>query len=623
MEAGVHPRDQAPVSPRSAIEHDTETVRDEYRRETGRLLKRRIDLAVALFLGFVGLALAIEIYINPARRDHAVWVYGLELLVCAIAVTVTRIETLRVYVGVITAVLGSALALLMNLYFSHVTLQPEIQALGLVCLMTAFAVLIPLGWAAQTVLSVATLISFFAASWGELTPEQAAYCWVGLVAGATTSIVGATFLDRYRFEAFARAALLEQVSAFSQQEARISSALAHVGATLHASSGHTHVFDTVNRLAREILGCDWSSTFVLNESVDGFRLEASAGVRPHVDDELRSFEFPRNSLPLFDEFRQGELVEIRDADQQALVPPDLMKRFDTASGLYVPIWRGDDVIGILVNGYRERRGPFTPMQRRIATGIGNATAIALENERLVQNLQTASRMKSEFVSTMSHELRTPLNVITGYAEMLSDPDIGALSTDQLDLVRRITRNAASLLELIETTLHLGRLEAGRDTIQLEWVDLEDVFGTLDRENDETAKAANVAIRWHRKGLAVDLVRLDRGKVKLVLQNLIGNALKFAAGGKIDVTASGAESRLTFEVRDNGVGISEENLAKIFDMFQQLDTAAPGVGLGLHIVKRVTERLGGQVSVESNENAGTCFTVTIPVEFEAGQVAHAG
>lgn len=623
METGGHPRDPAPISPRPGIEHDTESVRGEYRRETSRLLQRRIDLAVALFLGFVGLALAVEIAMNPERRDLGLWVYGLELLVCAIAVTVTRVEALRQYVGAVTALTGSALALLMNLYFSHVNLQPEIQALGLVCLMTAFAVLIPLGWAAQTVLSVATLTSFFVASWGEITLEQAAYCWVGLVAGATTSIFGATFLDRYRFEAFARAALLEQVSAFSQQEARISAALAHVGATLHASAGHTHVFDTVNRLAREILGCDWSSTFVFHESVDGFRLEASAGVRPHVDDELRSFEFPRNSLPLFAAFSPGKVVEIQDADDQELVPPDLMKRFDTASGLYVPIWRGEDVIGILVNGYRERKGPFTPMQRRIATGIGNATAIALDNERLVQNLQTASRMKSEFVSTMSHELRTPLNVITGYAEMLSDPDVGSLSTDQLDLVRRITRNAGSLLELIETTLHLGRLEAGRDTIQLEWVDLEDIFVKLDRENDETAKAANVVVRWHRKGLAVDHVRLDRGKVKLVLQNLIGNALKFAAGGRIDVTASGAESRLTLEVRDTGVGISEENLAKIFGMFQQLDATAPGVGLGLHIVKRVTERLGGQVSVESVENVGTCFTVTIPAEFEAGRVAHAG
>ncbi len=622
MEAEGHPRDTAPPT-RTAIEHDTAAIREEYQRETGRLLKRRIDLAVGLYVGFVGLALLVDVVVNPERRALGLWIYGIELLVCVAAVTAMRIETARRHVGLITALMGSSLALLMNLYFSHVELAPEIQALGLVCLMTAFAVLIPLGWAAQTVLSVATLIGFFIASWGNISFVEAAYCWVGLVAGATTSIFGATFLDRYRYEAFARAALLEQVSALSQQEARISAALAHVGATLHASAGHTHVFDTVNRLAREILGCDWSSTFVFDESADGFRLEASAGLRPSVDAELRSFEFPAGSLPLFEQFQPGELIEIQDASDQDAIPPELLRRFDTASGLYVPIWRGDTVIGVLVNGYRERTGPFTPMQRRIALGIGNATAIALENERLLQNLKTASRLKSEFVATMSHELRTPLNVITGYAEMLCDPETGALSTDQIDLVRRINRNAGSLLELIETTLHLGRLEAGRDTVQPEWINLGDLFAQLAAENEESANAADIALSWQQTGLATDPLRVDRGKIKLVLQNLIGNALKFAPGGRIEVSAAGAEGRLTLEVKDTGLGIPSENLAQIFDMFRQLDASAPGVGLGLHIVKRVTERLAGQISVTSEHDKGTCFTVSIPVEFEAGRLAHVG
>lgn len=606
-----------------AIQHDTAALRDEYLDETVRLLRRRIDLAVGLFVGFVGLALAVDLVVHPERRAPGLSIYAIEILVCAMAVTATRVRAVRRHAGLIIAVLGSALAILMNLYFSHVDLAPEIQALGLVCLMTAFAVLIPFGWAAQTVLSVATLTSFFAASWTHITLEQAAYCWVGLITGATTSIFGATFLDRYRYEAFTRAALLEQVSALSQQEARISAALAHVGATLHASAGHTHVFDTVNRLSREILGCDFSSTFVFDESAGGFRLEASAGVRPGVDTELRSFEFPAGSLPLFAHFRPGELIEVQDANAQDLVPVELMKRFETASALYVPIWRGDTVIGTLVNGYRQRTGPFTPMQRRIATGIGNATAIALENERLVQNLKAASRLKSEFVSTMSHELRTPLNVITGYAEMLSDPDTGELAPDQLDLVRRINRNAASLLELIETTLHLGRLEAGRDTLEPEWIQLRELFAQLSAENEEAATNADITLEFHLSGLATDPLRVDRGKVKIVLQNLVGNALKFAPGGRIDVSASGAEGRLTLEVRDTGVGISKADLANIFEMFRQLDASAPGVGLGLHIVKRVTERLAGQITVESERGRGTTFTISIPVEFESGRLARVG
>lgn len=614
-------RDSAPT--RAQIEHDTGAIREEYLRETSRLLRRRLDLAVVLYLVFMGLALAIDVLVHPERRPLGLSIYAAELVVCLVAIGATRTPAVRRHLVLLIAALGSCLALLMNAYFAQVELPPEIQALGLVCLMTAFAMLIPLGWTAQAFLAATTLLGFLIASSGNITATQAAYCWVGLVAGATASIFGALFLDRYRYEAFGRTALLEQVSAFSQQEARISAALAHVGATLHATAGHTHVFDTVNRLAGKIVACDWSSTFVLDEAAGGYRLEASAGVRDEVQAELSSFEFPMESLAIFRRFQAGELVEIQDARDQDLIPPELMLRFEAASGLFVPIWRGDTVIGVLVNGYRDRTGPFTPMQRRTALGIGNAAAIALENERLLQTLKAASKLKSEFVSTMSHELRTPLNVITGYAEMLSDPDIGVLGTEQLDLVGRINRNASALLELIETTLHLGRLEAGRDPLQLEWIRLHELFEQLTAENQETAAASDVAIAWRLTGLATQPAHADRGKVKLVLQNLIGNAIKFSPGGRIDVTASGTEGILTLEVRDTGMGISPENVANIFEMFRQLDSSAPGVGLGLHIVKRVTQRLAGKISVVSKQGNGTCFTVTIPAEFEPGRLVSVG
>ena len=603
---------------------DDTRIRESYRRETAKLLKRRIDLAVALFIAFVGLALYVDVQVHPEHRTPGLWIYAAEILVCLVAMLATRLEVTRRHVGLLTAAMGSALGLLMNAYFvSAVDLAPEIQALGLVCLMTAFAVLIPLGCAAQSLLAAATLAGFFVASRGQISLEQAAYCWVGLVAGATTSVFGATFLDRYRYEAFARAALLEEASARSKREAQISAALVHVGAALHASTGRTHVFETVNRLARELLECDWSSTFALDEEQGGYHLEASAGLDPRVEAELKSVVFPRGSLALFDEFEAGKLVEIRAPEDQGLLPADLMARFETASGLYVPVFRDDRVIGILVNGYRSRRGAFTPVQHAIALGIGNATAVALENARLLHDLEAASLLKSEFVSTMSHELRTPLNVITGYTDMLSDPEMGDLSAGQLDLVQRIHRNATSLLELIESTLHLGRLEAGRDPLRPEWVDVEALFAQLETENEEVASASNVALAFRRTGRATALVEVDRGKVKLILQNLIGNAVKFAMDGRVDVHAHGDREHLLLEVRDTGTGIPPENLARIFEMFQQLDAAAPGVGLGLHIVQRVTERLGGSVSVESELGTGTRFMVSIPVQFATDELARTG
>ncbi len=446
------------------------------------------------------------------------------------------------------------------------------------------------------------------------------YALVALTAGVTASILGAYFLDRYRYEAFRRAGLLEALFSVSQEETRISSALARVGATLSANMGRPDVFEKVNQLAVQLLGCDFSSTFVFDEAVAGYRLASNVGSPPEVVAELRSFEFPVASLPLFETFRRGELVEIQDATRQTLVPVELMRRFKITSSLHCPIWRGNQAIGVIANGYRTRTGPFSSTQRRIALGIGHAVAIALENERLVADLQTASRLKSEFVSTMSHELRTPLNVITGYAEMLSDPENGALSTQQLDLVQRVNRNAGALLELIDATLDLGRLESGRDALACEWVDLGELFVQLEEELEAVARTNQTTIEWRRTALALRRVYTDRGKLKMILKNLVSNAIKFTPRGKVGISAVGEGSSLCLEVCDNGVGIAEEHLASIFEMFRQLDASRPGVGLGLHIVKRLVERLSGKMAVESTVGRGSKFTISLPIVFEAAERA---
>ena len=229
-----------------------------------------------------------------------------------------------------------------------------------------------------------------------------------------------------------------------------------------------------------------------------------------------------------------------------------------------------------------------------------------------EEAEAANRAKSEFLAATSHELRTPLTVILGYTSLLLEQTFGRLEAEQADPLRRIDRNAQELLDLITAVLDLSRLEAGRLPVEVREVQVPEWLEELKAETQGVWERSSLEFVWQVEG-ALPPIHTDPGKLKVVVKNLIGNAVKFTKAGSITVAAQGQKGGVEINVTDTGIGIPQEALALIFEPFRQVDSSGQqrGTGLGLHIVKRLLEMLGGTVTVESEGGRGSTFRVWVP------------
>jgi signal transduction histidine kinase len=250
-----------------------------------------------------------------------------------------------------------------------------------------------------------------------------------------------------------------------------------------------------------------------------------------------------------------------------------------------------------------------------------------KNRRLaqaVERLQEADRVKSNFLATVSHELRTPLTSVIGYSEMLLEGIAGELNDEQREYVRTVMEKGDQLLQLITGILDISRMEAGEMKIDKHPFDLDEVV---------TVALSTIAPHARRKKLimsctvppSLPLVLGDRDKIRQVLLNLLGNAIKFTPeGGKVEVAAAlapllpAADSMraVRISVHDSGIGVPPEHQKRVFDPFFQVDNSSTreygGTGLGLSIVKRLVEAHGGVVWVESEAGKGSTFAFTVPL-----------
>jgi signal transduction histidine kinase len=292
--------------------------------------------------------------------------------------------------------------------------------------------------------------------------------------------------------------------------------------------------------------------------------------------------------------------------------------------LGVPLMRDGAAIGVLNIG-RSTPRPFTPQQIELATTFADQAVIAIENVRLFDEIQDKSRQleeasqhKSQFLANMSHELRTPLNAILGYTELMADGAYGEPSEKMLGILKRLEANGKHLLGLINDVLDLSKIEAGQLVLDLSDYSIQDIAQTVRSTLEPLAADKKLAFKLE---LAPKLRpgRGDGRRLTQVLINLVGNAIKFTDAGEVAIKAEANNGSFHVSVRDTGPGISAADQSKLFQEFQQADSAITkkkgGTGLGLAISKRIIEMHGGRIFVESQPGQGSTFTFTLPVIVE--------
>ena len=580
-----------------------------YEHDSVPLVRQRLQVFCGIFIVFMGLGSAVEV-INFPERSPWSWIAYL----CECATTIVGVLAAQYRAGTwhpsrVGTWMSATLMGCILVYHALVMAPAQRIVMTLGTVLAALSVIVPWGLRPQIAVGVAAVVATSVAIWaGRLPVEHEALLMpsTALLASASIACVGALLLDRYRFEAFRRTTM-------QTEEAEITAGLLTVTQALNAHFHEPDMLEQVTGRSLAALGCDFSTVFLLQPERQVYTLAAVSGLPPDLRDNFAYLELTHDALPLFAHFHPGKLVAIEDARHQALVPMALMDSLRTASALVAPLGRHEEVLGVLVAGYHLRTGPFSDKERRLTAGIAQATTMALANSRLVSELEAANRLKSEFVATMSHELRTPLNIIAGYAEMVEDCIFEPGSVGWIDAVRRIRRSTEELNDLVGATLDLNRFDTGRDPVDRQVVDLGQLLAKV--ENDvEPLVQLGVALRWQLT-LEDRQVLTDGVKLRTILKNLVVNALKFTTAGTVDVTVCAEHTALVLCVRDTGIGIPAEHLTTIFEMFRQLDGSSTrrfgGVGLGLHIVKRLVGMLDGEISVDSIPEVGSTFHVRLP------------
>ena len=426
---------------------------------------------------------------------------------------------------------------------------------------------------------------------------------------------------------------VEKIHLFDQvtRRSRHLEVLNTIGAAVSQSLNLDEVLDqAVDKIAKAV-GIHAAVIYQLNMADGLLRMKAFHGVRDDMAASMATLSAHAGVAGKVIETGQRVIFEdIQNDDHyRALAREGKVVAVGFASAAVFPIIAKEKIIGTLHVASRAKRH-FAVDETELIQTIAGQVGVAMENATLFtevsdktkalgqtnQELLDATQAKAEFIAAMSHELRTPLNIVMGSSDLLHEGFFGELNGGQQDATEKICRNSRVLLKMINDVLTISRVDAGRLTLELSTVEVEEVIDQARALVEQVNRDNRLEVRWDIDASIPPLVT-DSLKLEEILQNLIGNAFKFTPTGRIEVRVQNRpeQDRVEFTVADTGIGIAAEDQGRIFDAFEQLKEAHTGsfngVGLGLNIVRRYLDLMQGEISVQSEPGQGAKFTFSVP------------